>query len=184
MKILSSVTHVLAFLCLTFSLFTCKQTDVLPQATQEGKNTFGCLIDGKAYVPDGGGSFSGIKPVNGGLSGIPSVPNKTGIYIRAYSRDGKELVIFINDNKVANYVLNTNTQTRPASLNSKDYASYTSTEGDEYVTSSKFTGQITVTKADTVTGIVSGSFDFTAATKTGQTVSITNGRFDVNARTQ
>ncbi|MBC8151666.1 MAG: hypothetical protein H7Z72_02015 [Bacteroidetes bacterium] len=55
---------------------------------------------------------------------------------------------------------------------------------DAYVTSSKYTGWVSITKADTATGIVSGTFEFKAATPSGKTVTVSNGRFDVNARTQ
>lgn len=72
----------------------------------------------------------------------------------------------------------------PASLDPGDYGLYESSGGDAYVTSSKYTGVVTITKADTVSGIVAGSFSFKAANSTGQTVSISQGRFDVNARTQ
>jgi hypothetical protein len=31
-----------------------QQENKLPAATQNGANTFGCLIDGKAWIPSGG----------------------------------------------------------------------------------------------------------------------------------
>jgi Family of unknown function (DUF6252) len=175
--------HSLAFLCLTVSLFTCKQTDVLPQATQEGKNTFGCLIDGKSYVPDGGGSFSGIKPVNGGFT-VGYNANSLVMYIQVYSKDGKRIQIYVNNYVIGRYLLDSDTQTKPVSLNPKNYGRYISSSSEEYVTSSKYTGQITILKSDTTTGIISGNFDFRAVTSTGATVNITDGRFDVNNRTQ
>ncbi len=72
----------------------------------------------------------------------------------------------------------------PASLNPSDYGFYESSSGEAYVTSSRYTGQVTLVKADTTTGIVAGTFEFMAATPSGKTVTVTNGRFDVNARTQ
>ncbi|TGE17604.1 hypothetical protein [Hymenobacter elongatus] len=35
------------------SVVACKkeEADALPKATQEGQHTFGCLVDGKAFVP-------------------------------------------------------------------------------------------------------------------------------------
>ena len=38
----------------------------LPPATQTGANTFGCLIDGKPYVPNGYTGWSGTYPAMGG----------------------------------------------------------------------------------------------------------------------
>jgi hypothetical protein len=53
----------LIFFCFALVNFTCKKhsvnpVDTLPPATQTGANTFGCLINGKAFTP-GGSSFSG-----------------------------------------------------------------------------------------------------------------------------
>jgi hypothetical protein len=183
-KTLSSTIYLLVTLCLSLSLLTCKQTDVLPQATQEGKNTFGCLIDGKPYIPNGGGSFSGIKPIYGGFLVLSSKPYKLGIYVYTYEKSGQKIEIYLNDYLLGKHILNSNTSTIPASVDPQDYASYTSVLGDKYITSSKYTGQITIIKADTAIGIVSGTFDFEAVTSIGQTVTVTKGRFDVNARTQ
>jgi DNA-binding beta-propeller fold protein YncE len=183
MKSLSSFIHTFTFLCLTFSLFTCKQTDLLPQATQEGKNTFGCLINGKAYIPDGGNGFLPPKPVNGGFT-VSYGAKRLSIFVRVYAKDNRRVQIYVDDYVVGRYLLNSDTRTQPASLEPKSYGLYISPEGDEYVTSSKYTGQVTILKADTTTGVISGSFYFKAYTPTGQTVSISDGRFDVNNRTQ
>ncbi len=67
-------------------LMTCKKEGPLPYATQSGQNTFGCMINGKPYVPDGGRGFMAAKPVYGGFFGIHSTPYKVGIYVRTYVR--------------------------------------------------------------------------------------------------
>ncbi|MBO0934120.1 DUF6252 family protein [Fibrella aquatilis] len=166
---------------------TCQKEDPLPQSTQTGQNTLGCLIDGKAYIPDGGKPFSGIKPVNGGFLQMYN-PLRLGINVRCYSQDKKRLSLYLNNYKLGNHALNQNPGSVPAALyaalNPKDYGLYESSEGDVYATSSKYTGWISLTKADTITGVVAGTFEFQAATLDGKTVSVTNGRFDVNVRTQ
>ncbi|MBD3748438.1 MAG: hypothetical protein IE931_02980 [Sphingobacteriales bacterium] len=47
----------LAFSFLLFSGMKCKKDqtgiDALPPATQEGKETFGCLVNGEAFTPKG-----------------------------------------------------------------------------------------------------------------------------------
>ena len=43
-----------------------KEINALPDATQTGANTAGCLIDGKAWVPRGN-SGAGISPLGGGI---------------------------------------------------------------------------------------------------------------------
>ena len=180
----SSIVRWLILLSMSLLLMTCKREEPLPLYTQSGQNTLGCLINGKSYIPDGGGSWSGIKPVNGGLFAVRDAPYTIGIFIRTYAKDKQRIAIFLNDYKLGPHLLNSTTPTMPASLDPKDYGLYESGSGETYVTSSKYTGVVTITKADTVSGIVAGSFSFKAANSTGQTVSISQGRFDVNARTQ
>ena len=168
-------------------LGTCSQQEPLPKDTQTGQNTLGCLINGKAYIPDGGKPFSGIKPVNGGFLQMYN-PIRLGINVRCYSQDKQRLTLYLNDYKLGKHPLNRNPGTIPAALyatlDANDYGLYESSEGDAHATSSVHTGYINLTKADTTTGIVSGTFEFQAATLDGKTVYVTNGRFDVNARTQ
>jgi hypothetical protein len=38
--------------CITVTCFSCrKDKDGLPKATEEGKNTFGCKINGAIFIP-------------------------------------------------------------------------------------------------------------------------------------
>jgi hypothetical protein len=41
---------------------------------------------------------------------------------------------------------------------------------------------VVITKADTISGIISGTFEFEGGNSLGQKVKITDGRFDVNSR--
>jgi len=173
----------LLMLCWSLLLATCHPKDPLPAETQTGQNTLGCKIGGKTYIPDGGRGSMPVKPVNGGL-GIYSSQYKIGVYVRTYTKDKQRLNLYLNDFTLGPHVLNTTTGTAPALLDPADYAFYQASDGTEYVTSRQHTGVIILTKADTITGIVSGSFSFRAANASGQTVIITEGRFDVNARTQ
>ncbi|WP_374755357.1 DUF6252 family protein [Fibrella aestuarina] len=165
-------------------LSTCSQ-DPLPRPSQSGQNTFGCLINGNAYVPDGGPAFSGIKPVTGGLSlRFGSIATQIGIFVLAHAKDKQQVNLLLNNSKPGRYPLTFTTAVSPAAVSPKDYGLYISSNGDEYVTSANYTGWINLVKADTTTGIVAGTFEFTAATPGGRTVTVTNGRFDVNPRTQ
>ncbi|WP_370701099.1 DUF6252 family protein [Fibrella musci] len=164
-------------------LSTCSQ-DPLPKPSQSGENTFGCLINGNTYVPDGGPAFSGIKPIYGGFLVIEPNPYKLGIYVYTYKKDRQKVNLYLNSFKLGKHTLNFDTSVIPAAVSPKDYGLYISSNGDEYVTSTNYTGWINLVKADTTTGIVAGTFEFTAATAGGRTVTVTNGRFDVNARTQ
>lgn len=57
----SSLARWLALLSVALLLLTCKHNDPLPEPTQSGQNTFGCLINGKSYIPDGGRGFMAVK---------------------------------------------------------------------------------------------------------------------------
>ncbi len=50
-----------------------------------------------------------------------------------------------------------------------------------YVTTNVYTGRVNVTKADTLTGLVAGTFEFTAVNRRdpSKTLRVTEGRFDV-----
>ena len=179
----SSIVRWLILLSMSLLLMTCKREEPLPLSTQSGQNTFGCLIDGKSYIPDGGRGFMPAKPVNGGFLVIYN-PVRLGVYIRTYAKDKQRIELYLNDYRLGQHLLNSSTRIMPASLDPGDYGLYESSGGDAYVTSSKYTGLVTITEADTVSGIVAGNFSFKAANANGQTVVISQGRFDVNARTQ
>ena len=66
----------------------------------------------------------------------------------------------------------------------RKYFAYYGRGNSNFFTSSAHKGWVNLTKADSVSGIVSGTFEFILADTTGGTVSITDGRFDLNARTQ
>lgn len=167
------------------SLAACKQPiDFLPPATQTGQNTVGCLINGQPYIPDGApGSFSGPHPVFGGLSSNYSGLG-LGIRIQAFSKNYRYLDLYTSDHILGLHLLNTGDYKNNTVIGRRHYGEYISDEGGYQITSSKYTGWINLTKVDTVSGIVSGTFEFTGADSSGRTVSITNGRFDVNPRTQ
>ncbi len=170
-------------LCLTLLYWGCQPKDPLPRATQFGANTFGCKINGKTYIPDGGGSFSGLKPVEGGLSVISTNPVIRGIYIRTYASTGERLQIYLSDYKPGIYTLSDDTRPFPANTYPYHYAFYQAGKGGTvYITSSTCTGTVKINKADTLTGIVAGTFSLSpCSTISGpdQAATITEGRFDV-----
>ncbi len=173
-------------LCLALLFLGCQLKDPLPRATQFGANTFGCKVNGKTYVPDGGGSFSGLKPINGGFFGIKATPLIRGIFIRTYKSNNESLSFFLAGFKPGVYALDLDTS--PSALNLRNFGSYQIESGQVYITSSINTGRVTITKADTLTGIISGSFSFKAGAVNfnGQpngtgTVEVTEGRFDIKS---
>lgn len=176
-------------LCLALLFWACQPKDPLPRATQFGANTFGCKIDGKTYIPDGGKPFSGLKPIEGGFFRIQSNSGQLGIYIRTYASTGEVLSIYISSYKSGTYKLDNSVPPSPYTPYPYHYAEYENSSGQSYMTSSTNTGQVVITKSDTLAGIISGNFHFQAgavdlngrSNGTG-TVNITEGRFDIGLR--
>ncbi len=162
--------------CYSLLFFSC-QKEKLPKPTQEGKNTFGCKINGKNWVPSGGGGFSGIKPVDGGF-----FENINTIYIRAYSKD-ESVQLYLRDVfNIGEYSLSSNTIPMPDNLDPKSYGLYSVRKDNAtstYITNTMHAGKVIISNRDTVNKIISGTFEFTAVNSNGKTVKITDGRFDV-----
>ncbi len=173
--------YLLFILSLTLLAPSCKkqpvnQLSLLPPATQTGANTFGCLVDGAALVPESSGFFSG-PPFKSEYASTPQL----AVFWIAGSRKS-------DDGSVANVSIVTDSlkisegETLLLSgYNTPGKASgayaYNSTA---YQTNANVTGALTITRLDTINLIVSGTFHFNAVSKGGDTVRITNGRFDTH----
>jgi hypothetical protein len=158
-----------------------KSVDPLPSETATGANTFGCKINGVAYIPSGGDPSSGIYPISGGPYADP-VGNR-GLYIQTIS--GKQdLDLYLkNATDTGMYLLNKTATPLHISVLSESYACYGETglgiSNNYFVTNPTSTGIIKITRFDRTARIVAGTFSFTAynaITKT--TVVVTDGRFD------
>ena len=156
----------------------------LPAATQEGKNTGGCLINGERFVATGWGSSllsSPIPPLDGGFS-FDSVylVNLNG----QYKGQNATVMLFLQTDHIGTYLLNRNTQYWPQGnpLLMLSHATFNvaNAGGETYNTSAQHTGQVILTRADLRAGIGAGTFEFTAASTFDRTktVTITSGRFD------
>lgn len=155
------------------------EIDKLPPATQTGANTFGCLVNGKAWIAQ-----------NKDCSIICDDPFKIfydagmggNLFIKAFRKD--------NQNKVddfislpfdsTNFNLLHNYQNRSHTIFSyrnnknigscKEYISYDST----VITY----GHVYLTKYDLQAGVVSGTFEIQLRKIGCEDINITNGRFD------
>lgn len=156
------------------------QLSLLPAATQIGANTFGCLVNGQAFLPQNN-SFNGQAPyqcnyifTNGGYNltvqgtnDISSSPYAYQIILATVSlsiKQGQTL-------KLENY-----------NENGKACALYQLISGTyiRYQTTTIVNGQLYISKLDSVKQIVSGTFSFSAINLTkGDTVHVTDGRFDM-----
>ena len=162
-------------------------TDQLPAATQTGANTFGCVINGEGWVPNGESTIPITRPINGGYD----VPNKI-VYLRLYSSNGANMYLYVkNVAEAGRYFLNKDTYPRPTAISPENYGLYTidgATIDDpdyNYITTSQITGYIDFTVVNPITTQLSGTFEFEGIDfPSGKKIKITNGRFDLNQTTR
>lgn len=145
------------------------ELEKLPAATQTGKRTFGCLVNGKAWVTK--------------LSTHSQSDYQTGtLYVFASVHNE----IF---NSVMNFTvtdLNLSEKTYFLSEKLSDEVSqyaryYDYTEPCSYITTSVYTGSVSITHLDKINFIISGTFEFEAySDDCTQMIKITDGRFDIH----
>lgn len=178
-----------SFILLLFTIFIfsaslkCKKTpatppisntEQLPDATQEGKNTCGFLINGKVWIPKGSSGLNSNMSwyydagLNGGsfnLVGRRYVTNEnfTGFSI---SMNGF--------NKSGFYELNKDSSKAGRFANPDIYCSYWWSD-----TIKNHNSFVTISKFDIQNRIIAGTFEFTLYKPGCDTVRITQGRFDI-----
>ena len=179
-------TLLLVVLAITLLAASCKKTETqltelqkLPPATQTGANTFGCLVNGVAWLPNGS------KPQTGG-SNIQVYVDPTfqggrfAITGHQYNIPGSDIsigsanctssgIFNLNNNLNGTSYYKTILGSLPCQLSSSDAGTFKE-------------GYLNISKYDLTTGIFSGTFEFklyNSQSLCGDTIRITNGRFDV-----
>jgi hypothetical protein len=167
------------FLC---GLIACEKD--LPKPTKDGKNTFGCKVNGKSWVPNGIMGPTPSPPVSLTYSLYKDDYSVRIHAIRRIKGIKDNIDIHLNNvNKPGTYSLNSDKTNCPWPLKCENYGRYYTYDPDsDYITSAQIGGTVTITRADTVAKIVSGNFSFKAVDQGGNQVTITKGRFDVKNR--
>jgi hypothetical protein len=150
----------------------------LPPLTTEGKGTFGCLVNGKAWLPE---------------SNSP-VPKLRSTY---HDEESNYFLEAINENDSKNPSTLIAFPITKFELLSKEYrlgvySRDTLSEGIydfcwenrgcnslEYHTNENQTGDFNVSYVDSAKQIISGTFNFIGKATNGETVCVTDGRFDM-----
>ena len=172
------------FLLICLAFCACKkersELDKLPAATQTGANTFGCLVNGRAWIAGIDCSLlcpSAIlvdyDPAKGGHISIKTK------YLNLNENADQSIGIGLDSVKFKRIY-----KTQPDSLQMgvnyrNSYAAVNCRlflPNDPKVISK---GLIQVTKFDLAQGIIAGTFDYTVSIAGCETVHFTNGRFDV-----
>ena len=168
-----------------------KEINALPEATQEGKNTGGFLINGQAWIPTGRNTIPSIRPMSGGYRVATLYRPKNSVQLLMYKNDGTSIQLFVRSvDKPGRYPLSFDTGidlVQPDTKNFGLYAISGSMLNDpdyNYITTSIKTGYVNFTVADTLTGSLAGTFEFDAIDNpSGKTIKISDGRFDINTIT-
>lgn len=177
MKILATVS------CLFCLLMACRKNNntlPFPTETQSGLNSFGCYIDGKAFVASTT-VFGNVKPLT-----IYYTPNPTPYYKAGflsiqgidarYALDHagnvtiQKLKVFGTGEYPLGHAFDC---ADPYSCDRGGY--YNAKEGKTYFIE---TGSLTITKLDTISKIISGRFRFTAKDSSGNRRDVQGGVFD------
>ena len=175
----------LNLLLLPLLLAACKKDELnlLPDATQTGANTMGAIVNNRAWVANGGTGFNSPDPVEGGYLASRSYDEtRNNVLKSAYRKDKTSFQIYIrNVSQPGEFLLNTTTNLFGGELRQPhNYGAYY-IPGKVFMTTSRYTGKVIITKADTINKIVSGIFAFKAV-HGKDTVTVTHGRFDAGKR--
>jgi hypothetical protein len=160
-------------------LISCNKDSELPPATENGNGTFGAKVDGVDWAPKGFGPFPASNLLEARMAGtrltinarnFASSPNETEFQLTIYNVTGPGV-----------YPLNTNVSHPNGVASYGYYVKRNFSPENEWITSSTYTGSVTITKFDTVNKIVAGTFEFNALNiyNAPQPLVVTEGRFDV-----
>jgi predicted small secreted protein len=137
--------------------------DELPIATQNGKNTFGCLINGVPFVVKNTSMQTaiyqgGILQISGGIDNS-NMDKQISINISAPINLNVPYDLTLIPSNLAIFVNNG--------------------EGCYYDYNNTISGTLLLTNLDQINFIVSGTFEFSTVTGNCENINITNGRFDL-----
>ncbi len=192
MKKLSYIISIVTInLLLVTNTTSCKKlispepdNEELPPITTEGKNTFGCLVNGEVMATP----FTNLSDLKVYYHFLKNEPNLLGTsLIRALKKRGVERNWRVEIGSTQSLF-----KTGEYTLGDKDSANQIKGEAlfsilpnsgpglVEYRTSSNLYTQFNITKLDTINRIISGTFEFDAVNEKDDTdtVKIRQGRFD------
>jgi len=148
-------------------------TPQLPPETQEGKNTFGCLVNGDVWLPQVPPNASGVTKLNADYSNGQFF---VAAYLKSSLKDESIAInVLSNMYSEGNYILkdanNINKNARGIFINLIN--------GCELETDSVNTGLLIIKRRDTVARIIAGTFNFSVTKEGCNSINIADGRFDI-----
>jgi len=155
-----------------------KEVSELASPTQTGANTFGAKVNGVLWAPKGFGPFPANDILEARMSGHDIVINARN-FASSPNETEFQLTIF-NVTAPGTYLLNTDVTHPNGTASYGYYVKRNITPQNEWLTSSTYTGSVTITRIDDVNMIVAGTFQFDAGSiYDSDVLHVTEGRFDV-----
>lgn len=166
----------LSLLCVAFCIMLCPlfysscNEDELPPITREGKNTFGCFVNGELFLPKGPLGQSGLH------AEVSNYRDTVTLNIYAgNSGDNKVLVVSIYDSPVLQTGKSYDLKNPGFHVH---YIDYDDSKNCTYETVEE--GHITISKLELSEDIISGTFEITILSNNCKdSVSLKQGRFDI-----
>jgi hypothetical protein len=156
--------------------------DQLPPETQIGANTFGCLINGEVFLPKGGG----INPVLTCYYQYIYYPSPVGYVFQVKANNKSDPSFFQSINILVDSLklIEGNTYNLQESIRGRARGNYVkaktdNTSYDNYFTYFPSSGELVIKRFDEINQIASGTFWFNAVNSNGDTIHVTDGRFDM-----
>ena len=170
--------YIIILVTLPFICLKCKKDSEidpkLPPATQEGKNTFGCKVNGVIWVAYDKRWMGRELQANYRLNFDSSIYIQASRHIKNNNNNGVMILILDPFSGEVMYYLSGYPYD-----NNVSGSVYTSSNYS-YITNDSIGGEVKITKFDTLKNILSGTFFFKALNDTsGNIVDITEGRFDI-----
>ena len=169
----------LLLLLTTFALSCCNKDDddqpkteleKLPPATQTGANTFGCLLDGKAFLPGNGQNT---------LDCVYQFVNDEYYFALQGNNEINNFSVLIGLSTNAKHIEQNNTYALNGNIPFNAYGTYALNGMFSTTDGTTYTGELTITKLDDINHIVSGTFWFDIVDFQGNSHQIREGRFDM-----
>jgi hypothetical protein len=154
--------------------------DQLPPETQIGANTFGCLINGKVFLPKG----PSLSPILQCAYQHLNTDYSKGFFFQLSAshkfstNDLSGIGIYTDSLPIIEETFNLGDDHKGGAYGL--YLRYNGAGNINLYSKATLGGQLTITKFDEVTQIVSGRFWFNVVdSTTADTIHVTNGRFDM-----
>ena len=182
----SSLSYLGFLFLLFFSNTHCRKSspppNILPPVTQEGKNTFGCKVNGEVWIPyyqcEVINIFSKCKELQTVMTSADTTSKLPIDFELSVSRE------LTPDGSFSSFIIGARIlkTSKFDSFLTVDYRKDSISYSPQYPVSNA-SNAITLTKLDTVNQIISGTFYFTLygpyGPTNGDSVVITDGRFDL-----